>query len=1176
MRWSYSRDELERIRGDERALSEEIGKSVGFVLFRMKQEGLVPDLGLLMDCASPCSLAFILDNFDLTMGQKKRLGPFFKNSARAKRVDGPMDKEAIDDALKNKGELRSDAVLDLGQLREHWKALVDLMDSEDGRSVETVVENSLKGLSPDEALSLDKGFLSRVLDSLERVPGIFSTERGRLEYKELSLEYRRANGQRPRLSDFSNWPFGPEDKKLLVSLLEPRRDGGHCEPYSSLAKIPGAAALITKVEYLKGFGPDVDHFTSAEVLENISLIRGVWKGLAEGDGKRNHRWVGDLLQAKSSVEAFKEVVDQGFVKDLLDKGMSTDFGGVWQDDQDSLEKLAHLRRVILTHASKSKNTVMGGSAAGHLMDDFMSSQRVNPESGDGAIVARYCTGLIKRHLDSSSQDFYETVSYSTGSWFSEAIWMPVALACEENPSANALLFLLSGLEIVAKRGGWQNSVQKKGLEESVERVCSRLDERTVAIVCKPFGFESKSKGTGVRAKASFEDCFLMADYKSFSSLPEGTAKLLSRFDPDFGKRVLELGIPLPENVLLGMLHGDAEKNKGFLRDYVRMFGNEIQGLTGFQKALTTHPMGTWISGRESESRDSGLLKRAVLLAPELFGANEDLLELEKQRKAADREASRRDGDGWYGPSNEGEPESSEEKGDESLAKRSESLSALKTRLGNEMRDLLEGMSFEALNEGLKEALKNKDWTVFNALEKKAPSAQGAGLMFAEALNAMGSREVLDHLSQAAFRRQVASSMPYDMKDLKVSLSYPSAKENTEVARALTGCFDGEDDRIKSLGFFDKKARSGFAAEFALEMFPSAVPYSYRLSPVCKTADKSQYSSSLVAGLYSGRQLISLWDGLEKEGGWLCNQDVNARTADFFAENFENDKEGFLGFLEMAKDRPVLYAMLCNSSVIERVNDSWRKDRDFEGGRPRDEMSSRFALENFDWGVLMKGVGEVCDMMRERDGDPGFNQKLASRILSSVVWTTYWDTTDRSTGATGYHSLLPADKTRGLIGVLFEKAPLFLMGTKVIGCEDNVPGHIQEMFGAYAREGSAISFLLPAHAHKLEYFAIENRFETYCDDILKGAMSWLLDDKNKVELEFFDWLVDQHSFVSSDVVWDRQGEFFKGAQIDPYQDVLSHLEESKPLREMLTSVMEVAELRGSMPSDNERRRVAISV
>lgn len=520
MRHRFERSELERARTDPEALGRLIEESWGFALPAMLQEGLEPELPILLETASRFSAGYILERFPLTEAVRERLQPMFRQSLPAAE-DRPSalreaglpegergsetPEEEAERALREGIPLREGTILSEAQLKAFRKEIA-AQGKMDEYATGRILAASTAGFSAERILGLGDGFLAEHPEILAR-EDLLSDDRAKRKYREILEAEAQRLGEELRLSDFAKWPFGEEDRELLDGLLDAkartaRKRSAHSDlwGYERFGQLPGAKKLYSPLEYALRHNPfDLSEVKPEEIEAHLPRIREAWLALGAEAG-----W-GAYPDLSCDLEMFGKVVDKEFLKRHFERENTGHLREFHQEGAGAKDKIRHLEllaaEIVCDRIETGEEDRLGWYSASSLAKNLLSeSHRLGPEhieslSGSFAKAAR----AMGR---SSHPNFAQFAEYARD--FLDPRLMPgIARLCEESPSAN-LLAALSTARGSSGSGRGRREEEPRGgeaLERILERLAERVPLKAALAIREAFGFP-KMKGAD-RALGAF-------------------------------------------------------------------------------------------------------------------------------------------------------------------------------------------------------------------------------------------------------------------------------------------------------------------------------------------------------------------------------------------------------------------------------------------------------------------------------------------------------------------------------------------------------------------------------------------------------------------------------------------------------------------------------------------------
>jgi hypothetical protein len=1206
----FDPDQLRQAKSDPKLLGDLVEASSGYVLQKMRQEGLMPSLEILMACPSADSLSFILDHYELDREQRVVLAPFFQRETGNERLAGGVwDEARIERALLSAEPLPKTAALSVDLLMRHPQAIEK--QAEFGEyEFENMLTRSVQALSLKEFMRLDRGMLVSNHYLFEACNRHYHDNEFKRLAKDLGKEASAGRGGLLRLENYSSWPFGPEDKDFLAALLaercvEPRR----CLDWANVKALHGAEELIGREEFFDRFNPrDIDMFSTEEVVANKGRIQASWLGQIQAE---DYGRISRLVSFKCLAQSFALVFDEDFAKRVLDlPGSTLDFSSAWQDDYESKKKLWSMKAAVSKAAAAEPERYvekMGVYALGHIARDVLSDRRSNFEPGEkeeadayGRLIVSSFMPIILRSREPSFHDMASAANLWTGKELGLYVgeWMMV------HPSANALRMLSKSWSKHASYGGWEEKRVAKDIEELAARIAGDIDPRAARMIMAEAGMPLPAQqrgllGMGLELHAKWraekqedEYNFLAIPSAELPSLSSELLLMIALTDDGFISKFKASKARPPEDLLLSLLDNGAERQIKMLAELVAQHELHAMGMASFAPKLLAHKdaskvvdVAKWSTPPSWSSVEDALGElRAAAEATEVAKSF-----LPKKVEPSQNYRYNDDDD-----DDDDDEESNHEGAQKDVSMdhakhRVKQLAEVKKKLGKRVADALVAMPHALVEKNMKEMVDKGRFADMEALIQnrfhRSIDIDIDALLRGkvEALARMDLHESLEEQGEdaRALRAFIVRSVDYNGTSA-MSLDAGSVEKNTRLASALMPLF-GENP-TKVFAVFAASAAASFSNEFAIEHFAHLIPYSYTLAPVGEDRISRGEDKYIVKRPYTNEQMIKMWDRMDQGSGFFCDTDVNADYGHFVSANFKGDSKRYLACLEMAKSRPKLYCVLFNSQLSEEFAqeqvqlEQEKKGLTKKGGKKkdgqeqerltRDELAMRFNTSHIDWAVVRQGMSEIFEEMANRDGEPGFSRKIANKAIDHALWQTYAEV-EKGQAPMERLSALTQEQSHDMLAMICAKAPMRVYEISKLGVFDSVSARIASHAPLYFGEDAVERFVFPPDAHMVEHYSLEQRFASYAKDIGLGLAHWMLAGDRREDAKFLDWWIKESSFRDSELVYGER--MSRAGGWNYYGGVVNFLAKDPEVSQLLSVVFERMSLQDCAVDPSARRR-----
>ena len=1123
----FDRKDLERALNDTRLLTRLIEESSGYVLARMRQEGLMPDLDRLMDRPCAKSLSFILDHYELNDEQRRSLAPLFQRETGNERLaGGAWGEERLERALLAGEPLPRSAVIPIKlllALPRRVEAQKAFGEHEFGK----MLKRSVESLSVEEFLGLDRGLLSANHGLFEACARHYVHP----EFKMLSREVgqERQGGPVP-LDGYRSWPFGPQDRDFLFELLARKSQEARSRAgWSLVEELNGANKLIDPMEFFRRFNPrDIDMLDDEQVEANKAEIQAAWLSVA---GEEAYARASRLIACKCSAKSFEKVFDAGFAKKLLElEVFGLDFNSIWQDDSESRSKLASMKRALTEAAAAEPERFVSKLGMVKLSRAIRDVVAHSDMLGEKAVLEardyadRMSNAFLPWAVPTFAPGFCE-LRQAAEDWTGSALLPSFSKWALRNPSVNALWAVGHGWRAHSKHGGWEQQRMAAAIAQVSKKLSTRVDCGSAKMALADAGMPHQGWGDGmlgmglrVLSAASGKrgkraDNFLDVDYGDFARFPLDLQELLARADDRFVGRIKMAGAEPGEMLLLGLLGQSTKRSTLTLSKVVALDPARAMSMPTFASTVLAHRDAAKIVDvkRWASPPSWMLVEKMLALLAEAKGASaraeaalpEDSLAYEDEDED-DEEAV---------VAGAGSLQVSPERA--AAAK----LSALVRTAAEELSRVLVSMPHGAVANGIGLALEEGRFADVAALARAGlPPSQEIGSRLRAKVESMARTGLCEALAihgsdGDALRAAIKGSVAYGGRG-SWELDAGSPESNHRLAHALMPLFGS--DPLYALSLFSGAVAAGFSNEFAIENFPELIFYRYELAP-CGPKQLMDRRHA-VGRPYSNEQVIKIWDRMEARGGAFAHADINADYSHFISANFEGDPQRYLECRQLAKSRPKLYCLLshslaeecCMRELIEQEALASNREEVQKNMPGRDELRAMFCRRWTDWAVAQEGMAQTFDEMSCREGDEGFNSKLANRAIDQAIWSTYAQVEDVQ-GNKRREPSISEEQSHQMLAMICSKAPLRLYEVSQLGAFESVGARLASHGRLYFEEDAIDRFVFPPTAHEAEHYSLREWLADSARGVGLALAHWMLSEGRSEDARFLDWWLREDSF-----------------------------------------------------------------
>lgn len=305
----YSNKEIEINRNNQDWLNQEIDKTNGFVLYKMKDYKIYPNKEILIQNKHPLAIQFLLDNYDLTNQEKEDIMDLLSSHGIDEKLfkEG-LDENTIDNLLSKKKEIPKDTILSLNLILKHASYLLE----EDSYRVNNILKLSFKKISYQDFVNIPKKIK-------EKYPWIYTYNKNFFKNREHGIEYYQIVKNKKRMLNleyYNNFPFEKTDLSMIDDILKQNNDNEYNKKkYDNLISY-GLDKFISKIDYFKKYNQsDLTSLSLKEIKENSKEIQDVI--LNKKDNFRQGFY--SLYNMKININQLEVLMDDKFFEQLKNK-----------------------------------------------------------------------------------------------------------------------------------------------------------------------------------------------------------------------------------------------------------------------------------------------------------------------------------------------------------------------------------------------------------------------------------------------------------------------------------------------------------------------------------------------------------------------------------------------------------------------------------------------------------------------------------------------------------------------------------------------------------------------------------------------------------------------------------------------------------------------------------------
>lgn len=1208
---------LEKITKNDSLLIKEIELTKGYVLSKLNSSGLLPGIDVLMNNLNEYSIQFVMDNYKLDIPQKEKILQFLSDSSEAThQILLNLSEKEVNRYLKENKLLPKETILSVEQINIFQKEIVNQSRIEDNH-LEKIIQNSFNKFTIDDYFKIDKDFLSKNIYLMD-IYSYLSNKSYKDLYKELVLSSKHDYDIR----SFKSYSFEENEKKFLLKLLKSSSDWS-IDSYSQMSNIRGFSSLIQKDEYFELFNSkSLKDYSDSEVESKKEFIQSVWlkKDL------KSYDVFNDFLYKDCSVKQFATIMDKDFIMKIINKSnTSRVFGNVDTEREDIGIKNFHLTSHFLDLIANQTLLENGRTIASEirfyeifkLIDDLKESRhsyhnKNHPDFEELSLknnenIEKLFTQVMPQYL--KIDGIYRLLDDSKYILNNKTI-DSVETMVDKNSNINMFYWLLSSHSDWANQKGYNSENISEKLEFYLEKIHKKILTKTKEMPNDIFenniaasliilnGFSENEFIKKLKSNYSFskkissffedkkylvqdENIFFAYEGKKLTDINERLWSVTARLRPEFYDEIIKRKELAPDTFIYHCLNNsDNKKIKDFLVNYVKLHREKIEKNESILPNFLSNSNQKEIFPRSSN--ETKIYKELLELMEQEHNINQERKSIENLKESGTQRA--------YSRKDLNLPEIDIEKFDEKilfdykiatkldiqtryvdLYKKEEFLNKQQTKLKGKL-------SFEFMQEKFIDLIKEKNFTQIAYLEKERMLSSHNDLLV-EFINNQNFTDLMECFKDKSFLELFKSQINYE-NNTKIKLNNFSEDENNKVAKKLIKLF--KDDKKKVFYFFEEGNRK-FIKNFVIENMPEEIFYSY--SFLVKD-DETYKPTNFVNEPYTNEEIYKAFKKLDDKEGFFSDTGVNSRVNTFFSNTFgssgyRQDKkeklklqkkslDRYLNFLDFAKEKNLkLYVLAAHSDCFINTIGWGEKD---ESGKTqtRDEIIHKFFMKNFDFDLILKGMKEIVDEMKERHGNK-FNSNNASGAIVSIIHNTYYDNYDENNRSV-YYSSMGHEDTKKLFKFLFNEAPMICVERHKIGNALEPEKFFKENVQDIVNINNIENFLYPDNRVSTQYLSVHNkgdqqeRLLSFFTSIVNNA----LDTKDSATLEYLLHLVKQKEFSSKEMSYRSKRGLNKIENNHSSDMFMEVIQDNQDMKALLNTLILKNKLDNSLGDEKEEK------
>ena len=1062
------KEKLLEISLDKNLLEKEIQETKGYVLFLMESEKIFPKIDYLVEKINPYSIDFILNNYSLDDEQKKQFRKLLNKDDPRIKIN--LSEQEIVQYLKNNIELPKDTILSAEILNQYFYEIGNQWNLGSENNIEKILINSIKNITLNNFLHLNKDFLKKNLFLFEENSDFFADEEYRKLFKEVYLSSKSSFD--PEL--LKNFKPTIEDRPFLEILLNKNlkkhgfRNSISFSYEECCSKIPGFDKVFSKMEYFEKYKKDsLKIFNEQEIEEHKEKIQEILFNNCEYD---SYAFLDQVVRIDAWDYQIDKIIDKNLIKRIIDQYLNKNkkeyfyLRSIYSDIKENREKENILKTniidLLITYPEYQQK--IEGLSFREFSYDLLSFNFNNQyiEEKKINLLTKYVNIFLAGQLknEALSNNSREVIAY-----FNKYQLENIKQYAKTNCSVNLLWLILNYNKQIDKeydKFKYTDSEHNKEIILLIKKIANNLNNQESKFLLKLFNFENKENYQDLK-----QDKFIInkknnfLDYKNnnFKNLSSDLIYLILHFDKKSENYILENKIQLDDNIILSFLHDG--KNLEFLKKYIETNQEKIIKNEGLVNKIRQHKNGGQVFLIRDEQEEENYNKLI------------NYIKNDKKKKKNNKEHENKN---FY-------------------------------RLVEQFNAKI---SYSFYEEKVKKLVKEKNYNeLMIILEKNKNLAK----YFYNYVNKLNSQQFLHEWKKDIFKQLVINSVDYDGKT-EINLNNIEKNSHLLIAETILKDInktikyndDRENNPAKVVALFNDKA---FVKEFAIKNFPLTALYSYSYR-----FNETKYSNKdFIDEPYSNQEIIDLINNVEKTKTIFDSTHVNGHIHDFFAGNFNKREKEYQQLVQWAeKNNLKLYLILFHrqilSSFIERDNNAGL-----------DEQVNKYILK-FNIDTICKAMGEVLkEIDKNANNSSQYRKNEAIATINSFIYNTYYDKSDQNYQIK-YFSSFNQDQSEKILFFLIKEAPLLLYSYHVIGniidTSEYIKNNFYKIYDLYSSEENIVDCLLtPNNNFRNNHYRVDGRYADYLNNIFEGMVNYLVENDKRKEIIRMAFLIKQYKFLN---------------------------------------------------------------
>lgn len=1133
----FTKDKILELLKDPKAYLEVVSNTHGFLFEKTKE--------LNIDIPSE-----ILDSLKAT-----DFGTALLNIPYVKKENLISVVELLEGSYRDDSSLdREDKTLSLDFINKNSKKILEVpVDANSGlwRQLWDLIDDSVKNLSLDEFLKLDKGILKSKLSLFATQKSNIQDERFKKLYKELVLLDCFEKNVLPDPMNLSFYYFTNNDKDFLADLLN--NQAKHLNVYSKsitynilASKVPGFRNQVTTKEYVLNFNPlDVKSLPSNELSENLELykqnIQSHYLDKLKSDPSSFS--LDDLaISGELPIDFFKEVITDDFIIKLLqNSSYNYHLRNVSSaSNSDKLEKILVIFKSVL-NVSKDNLEIIDSydviDAMNILGEQLSTSdyKGLREEYSDelNKLFNQYMSGTLKKATKNFNLvDTIDLFKHYLSDKSNERLDL---IKSNVNQSVN-LFFILSESyrDLINNQKSSKDLQFQENLKLYIQEMYLALKDKndivlgdilnSLSIKDKILNGLNEIKSTHLNQVDISANIFNLLD-NDISELPQELVPVIGTvYTPKIYKTFLESSPSIDSDTLKNhfLYNGffkyenveTRNERYSFLKSYIEKNRLDLEKDKELVRSLVKHDAQKIIYpyidyNSQQEYFDNILSSLRLIKKCDTFSSiikNKYIDKLGSYYPKDIPSVTHDNVEELFNSSIEGLNR-------DEVLNLLDSLYTLTTQSNHIVNEESQLLTPNFLNQKALEFVLSENFEDSSLLFKQFRRLDN--LYFVELVNNLSPKELKRLILDESFANMISQTISYEgmtdicfkkmsCEDIEFVSSYYKKHTDPKTIKYLR-LFKDSDEEFKK--YIIKNEPEGILGSFRF------LQYSPKKEQKGNVNRLSAYDSILKTP-YSSNEIIQILDNIKNNDNFFSNNDINARVSDNIAELFETDV-GFESLEDKVrivlnhckKNNPIAYLMIVSDSQLMGMLSSDDKSR-----KPRDLIFHETFLKIADYDALHNSIKCLANYINNNPVDTSnlrsfkYNSKLMCELLRNHTYLTFaTDLSNNDAFITQYSHI----ESESILGELYEKLPLYTVtNVKSYGTVESVIDNFKVKLGSVYDFEMLNTFIAPKDAQLMElnYSYKKERFL----DLVNHLVSYLGDKGLTEDLEYMSYCLKLYS------------------------------------------------------------------